>query len=679
VRGGTTLQNLLYTYDAVGNIVALRDMLRTAQETAPFFSGTLVESGDGFYVYDAIYRLLSATGREHPGLQPIDTDAAPFGSIPHRNDLQALKRYVERYKYDEVGNIKEVAHRPEVGTTGGWTRTYQYEANSNRLRFTSVPGDEQNVTLPYGHDEHGSMTSMPHLAQMDWDYADRLQHTLRANGGGPQNTYFTYDGSGERVRKVFVHLGLIKERIYLGGYEIYRERSSTPGAANTFERQTLHVVADQRRVAMVETKTIEQGGQVPDTRWRLQLDNHMGSAMIELNAGGNVITYEEYHPYGSTAFHAATGEVSTKRYRYTGKERDEETGLYYHGARYYAPWIGRWTAVDPEGTTDGLNLYRYSRGNPIRFSDPAGTQSRDWEIYQRFFVAPPRPPTPEERFRRIFFEENIKDPTKAHAQTLIHAFTDPGIPGQSVTERFKAILALTGNDPYLHFNATIGATGTGRGPKAVGDTGFRPEFRDSALHRESSNQIGHFLTAADIGYANEGRTQRIEADEKLRQEHPIVWGMSHQDQGAVSPEVIDAAINETLVRAIIGHERYGDTQSAFETSYGAITSADVTDVKNFEAGRLDLIAVDPTKAGASRQDLLLSFVGYKFGTRVAQGMFASKEEAQRWLTTMLTDTKLESIKKEDPFFADAQQLLGILNKFQQQQQRRQQPQPQPQK
>jgi RHS repeat-associated protein len=64
-----------------------------------------------------------------------------------------------------------------------------------------------------------------------------------------------------------------------------------------------------------------------------------------------------------------------KRYRYTGKERDEETGLYYHGARYYAPWLGRWTAADPAGMVDGLNLYRYSRDNPIVFSDPGGTQS----------------------------------------------------------------------------------------------------------------------------------------------------------------------------------------------------------------------------------------------------------------------------------------------------------------
>jgi hypothetical protein len=89
---------------------------------------------------------------------------------------------------------------------------------------------------------------------MDWDYADRLEHTQKGAAGGAQHTYFTYDPSGQRVRKVAVASGAIKERIRLGGYEIYRERADTPGATVDFERQTLHVMDGQRRVAMAETK-----------------------------------------------------------------------------------------------------------------------------------------------------------------------------------------------------------------------------------------------------------------------------------------------------------------------------------------------------------------------------------------------------------------------------------------
>jgi RHS repeat-associated protein len=57
------------------------------------------------------------------------------------------------------------------------------------------------------------------------------------------------------------------------------------------------------------------------------------------------------------------------------QDLDEETGLYYHGARYYACWLGRWTAADPAGMVDGPNLYLYTLGNPLSFVDPNGTDA----------------------------------------------------------------------------------------------------------------------------------------------------------------------------------------------------------------------------------------------------------------------------------------------------------------
>jgi RHS repeat-associated protein len=92
---------------------------------------------------------------------------------------------------------------------------------------------------------------------------------------------------------------------------------------------------------------------------------------------GAVISYEEYYPYGSTSFQVgrSSTEVSLKRYRYTGKERDEETGLYYHGARYYIPWLARWSAVDPlQGAMPEWSPYNYGYCNPITWTDPTGMQ-----------------------------------------------------------------------------------------------------------------------------------------------------------------------------------------------------------------------------------------------------------------------------------------------------------------
>src|SRR5439155_17757898 len=64
------------------------------------------------------------------------------------------------------------------------------------------------------------------------------------------------------------------------------------------------------------------------------------------------------------------------RYRYTGKERDEETDLYYHGARYYASWLGRWTSLDPSRSGPGQNPYVYVSDNPANKNDPTG----EWEV-----------------------------------------------------------------------------------------------------------------------------------------------------------------------------------------------------------------------------------------------------------------------------------------------------------
>jgi len=68
-------------------------------------------------------------------------------------------------------------------------------------------------------------------------------------------------------------------------------------------------------------------------------------------------------------------DLSLKRYRFTGKERDDETGLYYFGVRYYAAWLGRWTSTDPGGFVDGLNLYVYVRNNPVNGVDELGYET----------------------------------------------------------------------------------------------------------------------------------------------------------------------------------------------------------------------------------------------------------------------------------------------------------------
>ncbi|KAK6529747.1 hypothetical protein TWF281_008909 [Arthrobotrys megalospora] len=392
-RGSDSLQDLYYTYDAIGNITHIRD---DAQQTI-FFRNRRVEPSND-YTYDAIYRLIEATGREHLGQTNghVNAPTPPgtfdtFPSLDHPGDGKAMGTYVESYTYDSVGNILSTKHRGSDPSNPGWTRTYNYNEASqlenskanNRLSSTTVGTITENYGYSGNAGVHGLMTAMPALSFMQWDFKDQLQATTKqiiTNGGTPETTYYVYDNNGQRVRKITDRQAApgqtptrMKERMYLGPFELYREYGND-GTTVSLERETYEIMDDKQRIAMVETRTVgTDPGQAQLIRY--QFSNHLSSSTLELDDTARIISYEEYTPYGSTSYQAVSNQTETpKRYRYTGKERDDENGLYYCGARYYAPWIGRWISADPKGVVDGTNVFGYAKDNPILYNDPTGTQ-----------------------------------------------------------------------------------------------------------------------------------------------------------------------------------------------------------------------------------------------------------------------------------------------------------------
>jgi hypothetical protein len=217
----------------------------------------------------------------------------------------------------------------------------------------------------------------------------------------------------------------------------------------------------------------------------------------------------------------------------------------------------------------------------------------------------------------------------------------------------------------------------------VGDTGFRRELRDSVhygrdveMHRQSSDQIGHFLTAASFGYSLRQREKFIERRHeeaaRFRREHPYLSVARELLDNTVDLQVQFAFEGEQYRRAMVGHELIADRALSGEGITSTLASpfmASPEDVQHFLQGRLDLIQVDDSQRGNSYQDLLLTWVGYKFGEHMANGFFASKEEAARWLEMMLTEQNLEAVQSGDPFYGDAQQMQGMLQQFRQIQQR----------
>ena len=360
---GARLQDLSYVFDPIGNITAIRD----AAEPAVCFRNQRVDASADFE-FDALYRLIRATGREHAlfgdRIAAGEFDVPPVNS-PLATDLGALRRYEERFAYDAVGNLTELLHSAEGAR---WRRVHDYAsiAINNRLTGSQIGSRHERFT----YDAHGNTTSAPHLAELAWSFKDHLQSTRSqaGNGHAGASTHYRYDAAGRRVRKTVVaeNGDVLVDRIYLGQFEL--ERRPRDGEV----RELVGVMDGARRIAILEGRGAVR---VP----RFQLTDHLASVSLELNGDGKVLTREEYYPYGETSFRTeptAPG-LSRSRYRFAGQERDDETGFSYLGARYYAAWLGRWTSCDPEGLTDGSNLYAYCRGNPICRTDLAGTDS-DW-------------------------------------------------------------------------------------------------------------------------------------------------------------------------------------------------------------------------------------------------------------------------------------------------------------
>ncbi|MEU7903555.1 SpvB/TcaC N-terminal domain-containing protein [Actinoplanes sp. NPDC049118] len=387
-RSGRDLQRLRYSYDPVGNITAIDD----DAHRPVFFRNQRVDAGCD-YTYDPLYRLVRATGREQ--LSRLGARPRPAGprlpGVALPDDPRAVARYTEEYDYDEVGNLTRLRHRGHDTRHRGWRRTFAYAqhgsgddpdrtwAVGNRLSTTTL-STHRSAEERYGYDRHGNLTELPHLETIGWNHLDQLRASQRqrAGDGRAERTYYVYDSSGARTRKVTERAGgeVRTDRIYLGGLEVVRRHA---GAHRGLVRSTLAVSDGRNTIARVATRN-DVDDSSPRRQVRHQIPDHLGSVTVEADGDGRLLSFEEYTPYGSTAYRAARSEADArKRDRFIGRERDNETGLYYVGARYYAPWLARWASADPAGLSDSANLYTYAGCDPVNQVDRNGAWKVQWK------------------------------------------------------------------------------------------------------------------------------------------------------------------------------------------------------------------------------------------------------------------------------------------------------------
>ncbi len=262
--------------------------------------------------------------------------------------MNLLEPYRQAYTYDTGNNLTHLSHQTNSST---WQQTLTIHPNSNR-------GTENNNQNNF--DANGNLLNLNNISNLKWYYNNTLNKLTKADKSNTTQ-YYVYDYQDRRVRIVIKpNHQAQSQRDYLPSLELSTKQAKQ-------QTSTLHIGTH------IISESSKDNTQNPN-QTRYQLTSHLQSNALELDDQAQTLSYEHYYPYGGTAIIAGKNktEVQQKRYRYTGKERDDSSGLSYYGARYLAPWLTRWISPDSAGAVDGLNLYAYVGNNPLKYVDPTG-------------------------------------------------------------------------------------------------------------------------------------------------------------------------------------------------------------------------------------------------------------------------------------------------------------------
>ncbi len=377
-KSARTFMNMSYGYDAVGNILSLGNSAAIPAGTA-LYGGTTAYS----FGYDNLYELTSAAG------------AFTKPNVP-------VQKYTLAMSYDGIHNITHKTQTafnllsngsktPNVPLTYDWAYAYggslphaatqvgdhlfQYDLDGNQAGWTATDSKQNRVIV--------------------WDEDNRMQSVTDSSA---QPTTFKYDDDTNRV----VKKGAGGETLYIN-----------PWYVAALGRNSKQIFAGTTRiVTKLEQFPSGEGygtgaKNLTEVYQYFYHPDHLGSTGFATDATGEVYQHLEYFPFGETWVDEVSDDTRVP-YRFTGQELDEETKLYYFGARYYDPRTSAWENPDPvlakylgagkakqitpalatnwrshlTGTGMGgafnpqnLGMYTYVGNNPLNAVDTSGTDA----------------------------------------------------------------------------------------------------------------------------------------------------------------------------------------------------------------------------------------------------------------------------------------------------------------
>jgi RHS repeat-associated protein len=353
-EGTKSLQNLLYTYDPVGNLSTLVNAIPIPPTNE--FGGPSTQT----FSYDDLYRLVGATGQyQHSGTK--------------------TNKYTLAVGYDNINNIvsknqtnDEVTASGQVNPVHETTYNFAYAYAGPRPHAPTTIGN-----LSYSYDPGGCQVGYVDNTNSNrrdsvFDEDGRIR-SITTNG---QEIDYKYDDAGNRV----VKRGPAGETVWVNQYLTIRDRQVA--------QKDIFLGSTRLATKLAKQDKPGGGGGTANPFEKDLFFYHpdvQGSNRDVTDVLGQVFQHTEYFPYGETWVKEKSNVEWTPN-MFTGKEFDEETGLYYLGARYYDPRVSQFMSTDPALATGpepaldnvkALAAYGYGAGNPTRYIDPEGADVTD--------------------------------------------------------------------------------------------------------------------------------------------------------------------------------------------------------------------------------------------------------------------------------------------------------------
>ena len=423
-------QKINYNFDAVGNV---EGYINTASKYETSQS----------YSYDNLYQLIKAEGthKQYGGINPNPDN-------PHPSNPLHTNKYRQTFAFDIIGNMttkNSTTNLPggSIGTTDdtklnyeldyeydskyahrlirAGTRYYRYDANGNITAEKDGPFTEkEEFTFTYSyfaeHDVYGvdygfdleppeddpanlevGTTSTTPTGGYRRDYTWNERNLLIKSDDKLNTVIYRYGDDGQRALKFTQQSN--SETLYFNNFYSVHQVAHEPNHEHGL-RVSKHIFVGNSRLVTAMTHADNHGDTTEQTEKRYYYHaDHLQSAQFITNAKGEQYEHIEYTPYGELWIEETAPGIDKLPFRFTGKELDEETGLYYYGARYLDPKYSRWLSGDPAlndyipkapiddeakkhnenlpgmggiYNTVNLHVYHYAGNNPIKYTDPDG-------------------------------------------------------------------------------------------------------------------------------------------------------------------------------------------------------------------------------------------------------------------------------------------------------------------